>query len=298
MKKFKTATILTFTALLLTNSQGFCLSDEELEEHIASIGFGKIFDGNPETKIRNIFEKIDKYSEKGDIEKVQTFFDRSFINNDGFDYDTFFGAMKDSVNSYDKAKCKTEVKLVSVNGNYATVLTAETFKAQTKLADDVIQDTGDFSSYANIYYFLTKIDNKWKITSAVTMDEYAFVAYGSAKNVDMFLTAPSDIRAGKTYTATLKVNVPKNMFALGSLAAGDYLYPMKTDDPVFRSIKDEGTLERVLTATTSGRNQYVTATVGLTDAVVSEGKVNLKLTGSECVMRRVNVQNGAVNAAK
>lgn len=257
---------------------------------LSSVGFGKIFAADPDKEIRKIFKLSDKYADSYDVKKMKTLFDKSFVNNDGFDYEKFFNMFESAKNSYKEGIHETTVNSVTVNGNYATAFVSEKFNA-TALETFLEQTEGDckFSSYADIYYHLTKIDNKWKITAADTVSEYGILSCGAAQNIDMFIAAPNAVAANTKYTATLSVKAPQKVLTVASIQNDEMTFPLKESAPVFRPVDENGKLERVVTSCSSGKNELITSTLAFTSPVRENDKIVFRLNGSAVLMRRVNV---------
>ncbi len=58
--------------------------DEKTQSILDKIGFGKFVDSNSTKEIESFFKTFEKYTAKGDIEKLKTLYSDDFINNDGF----------------------------------------------------------------------------------------------------------------------------------------------------------------------------------------------------------------------
>ena len=93
----------------------------------------------------------------------------------------------------------------------------------------------------------------------------------------------------KEYTATLEFTPPAETLAIASIASDIVEYPQKPTQEVFRAMPDDNILERLFTSNTQNANEYIVASIGLTQTSVSDLSIKLSLTGFGYVIKRVNV---------
>lgn len=272
----------------------FGQTDNEVSENekIASVGFEKYFKKNSDEEIKEFFAAIDKYLESNNFKKLKTVFSKDFVNNDGFDYSLFLKSLKDGEDTYTNRKSDTKILGYNIMENYATVHVVENGEATSvkDSKDNLGKSTVIFQS--EVYYSLFKEDGKWKIISANTVNENFIILYGCAKSMYFSLNAPMNVKADSEYTATLSFH-PENGYAyISSISNEPIIYPVQKTKDIFKPVKPDGILERIFTANKSGYNEYVIASVGITTPEINgDNNVNIKLTGSAYVIRRVNVLN-------
>ena len=122
--------------------------------------------------------------------------------------------------------------------------------------------------------------------------------YGQAKDLNIQLTAPNEIEANKEYCATLEFVPPQNTIAIASIASDIVEYPQKPTQEVFRAMPEDNILERLFTSNTQNKNEYIVASIGLTQTAVCDLSLKLSLTGFGYTIKRVNVtpvKNGENN---
>jgi hypothetical protein len=148
---------------------------------------------------------------------------------------------------------------------------------------------GELKSVANTTYYLEKKDNKWKVVSDTVLDEMTSMLYGAAKDLDIKLSAPEKIEANKEYCATLEFIPPKETLAIASIASDIVEYPQKPTEEVFRALPEDHILERLFTSNNKNANEYIVASIGLTQTDRDYTGIKLSLTGFGYAIRRVNV---------
>ncbi|MGN0014071.1 MAG: nuclear transport factor 2 family protein, partial [Candidatus Gastranaerophilaceae bacterium] len=292
MKKLLINLVLTACCILPVANSVFAVENSEealINEKIASIGFGKIFVSDPQKEIETLFKKLDSYSLKKDLKNIRTYFSDDFVSNDGYDIDTYMKSVKNGFESYNARSVTTKILSIAVNDDFAVVHVCESGEAETTKPAAQIEGNGLVLSSADIYYFLKKEANKWKITSANVLDENCSILYGAAKNVYFSLNVPTQIKAGCEYTSSLSFAPMKDIFVMASLSKDPIVYPLPLAIDSFKSIKRDGILERIFTSNTDGYNEYAIASIGMTRADMLNSKIELKIIGSAYVIRRVNV---------
>ena len=303
MKKYKKILILLLL-LFFTISPSTMAKDDDtasIDERIASVGFGKIFAGDAKKDITNLFKKVDNYALNKNIKKIKEFYSEDFVNNDGFDFDTFFKSAKDSLNGCNYKVIETKIQSISVNDDYAVAHVIENSEGETLKPTDGIEGNGLVLSSSEIYYYLQKKNRKWVITSMSVIDESTSILYGTAKNVYFSLNVPTQVKSGSEYLATLSFAPMKDMLVTASLTAEPIKYPYAKQKEVFKTVKGDGILERYLTANSQNYNEYVVATIGISNPKLIAENFSMNLSGSAFVFRRVNVFNPKIqknNSAK
>ncbi len=265
-------------------------SDIEINEKLSSIGFGKLFAFDPQEQIRNLFKDYENCGNKHKIKQLKSFYSEKYVNSDGFSYDSYFDLVKQTWIMYPDIEYSFEVKNIVVNGDYATVQVYETAKGVAQEPSEYLEDKGQLESTGEYIYYLKKFGNQWKIISDSTVSEKTFLKYGDAKDVAFDVVAPGMIAAGEEYTVTFAVDAPKDRLLLGSITNEKITYPNERPKEVFRKIKENGMLERIVTANNEGYNEQAVVSVGITKTEVSDDKtLSVKVSGVAFLMTRVNV---------
>ena len=267
-----------------------CTLDEDTLDKISKIGFNKIFSQDPKLEIAEFFNKHTKYSTEHKLEKLDGLYSEGYINSDGFDKQTYLGMIKKTWDLYPVINYATTIKDITIDGSYAVVQVKETAIGETKDEFENIKEKGLIESNSYVFYFLQKQSKDWQITSSMVVSETTALKYGDAKNLNLSISSPSQVKEGEEYTALVSLDMPKQAFILASISNEPIVYPQKQPQEVFRNIKRDGVLERVFKANKKGYNEYAIASVGITKASVNDTKnININITGMAFLMSRVNV---------
>ncbi|MBQ2644912.1 nuclear transport factor 2 family protein [bacterium] len=292
IKKYFKNLFIIFIMFCTTSSISFSVEEDSvsIDEKIASVGFGKIFASEPQKEITNLFKKIDYYTEKQDLKKIREFYSDDFVNNDGFDIDTYMKSVKAGASIYCNIKIESKINSVSVNGNYAVVHVTENAEAETVKPTEGIDGSGLVIASADIYYYLQNNGRKWKIVSANVIDENHSILYGYAKNIYFSLNTPTQVKSNTEYTSSLTFAPIKDILVSASLASQPIVNPLPLIREPFKTVKNDGVLERIFTANTDGYNEYTIASICIAQPqMVSQENINFKINGAAFVIRRVNV---------
>lgn len=292
--KKKLFSLLAMTVVLTAFAQQPILADEtdevSVDDRIAAVGFGKVFSSDPQKEILNIFKKLDSYTEKQDLKKLKLLYSEDYVNNDGYDIDTYMKSVKNGFSSYKIKNLFTKVNNIAINDDYAVVHVTETGEAETLKPVEGIDGNGLIISTADVYYYLKRQNGKWKIASTNIMDETCSILYGAARSVYFSINVPSQVKSGSEYTISLAFAPMKEVFVAASLFSSPIIYPMNLPKTDFKAIKGDGVLERLVTANSDNYNEYAVATIGMTSPkMIADNQYELETTGSAIVMRRVNV---------
>src|SRR3989338_6482351 len=126
-----------------------------------------------------------------------------------------------------------------------------------------------------------------KITSDKTIFERGTIGYALGSELidqnKIKLTAPEQVSGGQQYTARLDFELPPDIKPVSAISKEVLIYPQIGGEDKFRLI-NEPKLERLIPSNRSGKNELITATVGLTG-----GALKPKLLGLVFLTRRVNV---------
>lgn len=227
-----------------------------------------------------------KYANRTNFTKFIETYDSKYKNSDGFNLEIYSNLIKDVWNTYDKIKYDIEIKNITIEGHKAKVNLTETSFANIEMTEVY---KGELKSFANTVYDLEKINGKWKVVSDTVLDETTSMLYGQAKGLDIKLSAPNQIEANKEYCATLEFTPPLKTLAIASIASDIVEYPQKPTKEVFRTLPEDNILERLFTSNNKNANEYIVASIGLTQTSVDDINIKLNLTGFGYTIKRVNV---------
>ena len=241
---------------------------------------------NDTREIRSLLNSQVRYANKTNFDKFIATFDKDYVNADGFNLDTYSQLVRDLWETYDNIEYEMTIKDISVKDDMATVSVTETAFAQIPAPHQL---DGVLTSEADSVYYLKKSNGDWKVTSDKVISETTSLLYGDAKDLNIKLTAPQEIQAGKEYTASLEFTPPDDVIAIASIASDKVEYPQKQAKEVYRKLPDDNILERIFVSNSDSVNEYVVASIGLTKADISDLSIKLSLTGFGYKIIRVNV---------
>ncbi len=241
-------------------------------------------------EIKIAFQKHYEYSSKYNLEGLKDLYADNYTNADGFSKEVYFKLVEKTWKSYPNIKYKLKLKNIEIAQNFAVVHVEENAIATTTAKNNDIKDIGTLDSFADSVYYLERIGGKWLIISDAVLFEQTNLKYGSARFASTSLSAPTQVKAGSQYTATLKITPPKDSFVVASIGRENITYPQSVAQEVFRKLPESNILERVFTANTKNINEYAVASYGITKAEIKNGKeLKIYVTGLGFVMYRVNV---------
>lgn len=246
----------------------------------------------PEKAVKNVILSQFKYANRGNFNKFISTFDSDYVNSDGFDLKIYSDLVKDIWSTYNNLHYSVKIKDVSVDEDTAVVNVTEYTTANLKLTENCL---GELDSQSESTYYLRKTNGKWKVFSDSVSDETTKMLYGEARNLDIKLTVPVIVDANEEYTASLEFITPNNMVAIASIAADKVEYPQPKTKEVFRAMPEDHILERLFTANNDNANEYVIASIGLTQTDICDLSIKMSLTGFGYVIKRVNVKQKKVD---
>lgn len=245
---------------------------------------------NPYDEIRRTFCTHLKYSNSYQLESLKTLYATKYINADGLNRDVYFDLVKKTWESYPDIKYKMDIRNIEINDNVAEVQIHEVAYANTNSKSGIVNENGVLESVSDGVYYLEKIDNQWLVTSDYILFEKTSLKYGSAKGLEINLSAPIQIPANTSYTTTLKITPPKDSFVIASIGHENITYPQSTAEEVFRKLPEDGILERMSKSNGKNLNEYAVASFGITKAEIQNGReLKIYVTGLGFIMNRVNV---------
>ena len=245
-------------------------------------------ENNYKKQITNLFAKQDEYAKKYDIEAIKSLYSDDFVDNDGYNKDVYFSLVQETWDTYPDITYATQIKNITLNGEYAVVETVETSVAT---ADDLDRALlGELHSKSNCRYHLQRFSNKWEITGEEVLDEFSTLKYGDARYVDMHIESPKVVGAGKQYTSKLKVDLPSDYVLMGSLTQEKIVNPAVKPEEVFKRLSSDQSLARVFVANEDNVNEYTVASVAIASTqAAGKDRVKVYMNGLAFVMSRVNI---------
>ena len=275
MKKFLPVLLL---CLLFTNP---CFASNKTNFSLSG------FINNDTRAIKSVLNSQVRYANRADFNHFINTYDKDYLNADGFDLETYSNIVKDIWNSYHNIKYGIKIKDIKFEDNNTAVVSI----TETSTADIPItaKMEGELKSTSNSIYYLKKTDGKWKVTSDAVMEETTSMMYGMAKSLDIKLTAPKEIPEKTEYTASLEFEVPEGVVAIASIAKDKVEYPQKQAEEVFRKMPEDNILERLFISNSDKKNEYIIASIGLTQADICDLSIKISLTGFGYQIIRVNV---------
>ena len=241
---------------------------------------------NDTREIKSLLNAQVRYANKTNFNKFISTFTDDYKNADGFDLDSYSKLVKDVWDTYDNIEYGVQIKDIAIKDDTAIVKVIETSFAYIPVSHKL---DGVLKSISDSVYYLKKEDDRWKVSSDEVLSENTSMLYGSAKDLDIKLTAPQKIEAGEEYTASLEFTPPENVIAIASIANDTVEYPQKQPKEVFRKFPEDNILERLFISNSDNKNEYVVASVGLTKADLEDLSIKLSLTGFGYKIVRVNV---------
>lgn len=244
----------------------------------------------PQEEVKRTMLSYLKYANNYNLEELKALYAPNYINSDGFNKDIYFDLIKKTWESYSDIKYKLDIKNIEVNSNNAMVQVNENAIATTDSKSGVVDEKGLLQSNSSTVYYLEKFGNTWLITSDYIVAEKTFLRYGSAKTIEVELSAPQQILADSPYTSTLKIVTPKDSLIIASIGRENITYPQNIAEEVFRKLPEGGMLERVFKSNNKNINEYAVASFGVTKAEIKNGtEIKIYVTGLGFAMSRVNV---------
>lgn len=285
----KRLSVLIMIALLFCSSASLPSQANIFSVQKARIEQNKIY-RSTYNDIKRVIQEQTELANKHNLDGLKMLYAKDFVNSDGFKNDIYFKLIKETWETYPDISYKTEIQNIEFTDNYGTVFVTETAVAAPKELIGDFEAIGELYSISKCVYFLEKQGNKWLISSEKIVDETSTLKYGDARYINMSLTTPKQIGAGKNYTSTLKVDAPKDCVVIASINKENIVYPQTKSEDAFRKLSDDNMLERFFTSNKDSVNEYTIASVGITRAEnYDEKHIRVYMGGLAFIMTRVNV---------
>ncbi|MBR1616565.1 hypothetical protein IJ670_00285 [bacterium] len=252
------------------------------------------FAQNDVKEIKNLIKKHNQALKAQNTKEIRTYYDKSYLNSDGFNLDELVELLEKSYKAYSDIKYKAKIDSINVYDNWAIARLSDTTNAfvYTDNKKNDKKKAGYLTSKSIYNAYLKKNDGQWKFFyDDITMEESA-LKYGVARGMKMCLDSPVLIENGKEYNLSLKLEKPTTIIALASLVNEEIKYPTPDFKEKFRKYPADGQLERIVKANKNGLDEYAIASVGLTQIGINkeQTKAQVKIVGIAYLMKRINMQ--------
>lgn len=247
-------------------------------------------DINNITEVQKINELLDNLENDWNLYKIDNlikYYADDFVNGDGLNIGSVKNLTVELWEAYPDIKTKSQDRTIRVYGEYATVESTDIFEGNSSMIRQEVGANGVLKAVSVGQVFLKKFGTVWKITSDKTIFERVSIGYAlGGELIDqnkIRLSAPEQVPGGQQYTARLDFELPPDIKPVAAISKEVLVYPQIAAEDKFRLI-NEPKLERLIPANKNGKNELITATVGLTG-----GALKPKLLGLAFLTRRVNV---------
>ena len=238
-------------------------------------------------KINELLDNLESDWNNHGIDRLIKYYADDFVNGDGLNIDSVKNLTTELWEAYPDIKTKSQERTVRVNGEYATVESTDIFEGNSSMIRQEVGASGVLKAVSVGQVFLKKFGSLWKVTSDKTIFERVSIGYALGSELieqnKIKLTAPEQVAGGQQYTARLDFELPNDVKPVAAISKEVLVYPQVAAEDKFRLI-NEPKLERLIPSNRSGKNELVTATVGLTG-----GALKPKLLGLVFLTRRVNI---------
>jgi ketosteroid isomerase-like protein len=238
-------------------------------------------------EIEKILRNIESDWNAHNLEAVMGYYSDEYMNNDGLDKKAVSALTQDFWKTYPDAKSTSDTKQIRLEGNFATVESRDVAVGTTAKEMPGIGTKGELQSISEGQLYMRKQGNVWKIIGDRIDYEKVKVAFGLARQLNATFSAPEQVKAGRSYSAKLELNLPAGLTAVGSITSTPLQYPQPQPEDFWRPMNepaaDHPLLERVMPANVKNRNELLMATVGITNSARNS------LMGIAFLTRRLNV---------
>ena len=278
--------LLLFTGLLCTNEAAFSFDSQSTAFSVNS----ENKDINNITEVQRISELLDGIENNWNehtFDRLLKDYSDDFVNGDGLNLESVQSLTKELWEAYPDIMTKSQERSIRVYGDYATAESVDVFHGTSLMAREEVGANGILKAVSVGEVFLKKFGPAWKITSDKTFFEKVSIGYALGNELieqnKIKLTAPEQVSGGQQYTAKLDFDLPSDIKPVAAITKEILVYPQLAAEDKFRLL-NEPKLERLIGANRTGRNELVTATIGLTG-----GAIKPKLLGLVFLTKRVNV---------
>lgn len=241
--------------------------------------------------IMSMIKKMQEASNNHDLTTVASFYSDDYLSGDNLDKDQVLDLIKDTWQTYPDINYTNDIKYVRFSDSWASLESYDQSKATTNKPSDITNDNGKMESESHSIIYLRKVGKEWKIVGDFTYYETATVKFGTAKNLDIKFSSPGQVKAGEMYSAKIITEVPVGAFTVGSITKEPVVFPNIKAKEKFRTINQSlGSLERVFESNENNLNEFVTATIGITELTEdNQARPTVQLKGICIIGNRINV---------
>ncbi len=273
----------------------------DLESPAFSLNADIVPHGNDEKKINDLLDSVESVWNNHDLSKLNSFYSDDFINGDGLSFDSIQNLTKDLWEAYPDVMSKSTNRHIRVFGEYATVDSTDLYEGNSSKIRDEVGTKGVLKAVSIGQLFLKKFGPKWKITSDKTLFEKVSIGYGQGIELidanKIRLNTPEQVPGAHQYTARLEFDLPKDIKPVASLSKEVLIYPQVNSEDKFR-LTNESKLEKWIISNNIGKNELITATIGLTGEALRPQLVGLVFLTKRVNIIPVNDENGEVSIIK
>ncbi|MEB3245622.1 MAG: hypothetical protein VKJ06_06530 [Vampirovibrionales bacterium] len=241
--------------------------------------------------IKALLKQVLTASNAHQIDALLSHYAPRFVSGDHLALKEVRSLIEETWKSYPNVSYTSKPLVIRVSGDWASVESLDTARAEIAATTETGGQSGELLSQSRGLLHLQRIGDKWTIVGDTTLYEAASIRYGSARDLNISLSAPEQVAEGAPYSAKLDAELKENTFAVATISKDPITYPQAQPEEKFRTISnDRQGLERVFEGNTAHRNELITATLGITS--VSQDKDNrpqVALTGLATMVRRVNL---------
>ena len=236
-----------------------------------------------------MFDDMFKAWNDHDIDKLFTFYSKTFVTGDGISLEDYKELTKSLWDAYPNIKIENQKRTIRSQDQYATVSGIDFFYGHSKEMNEELNAKGFLNAISQGQIFLRRYGKSWRIVSDRIHFELVTVYYGDAKkyldNHQIYFSSPEQVKAGDQYSATLYFILPENIKANATINKELIVKP-SSEEPLDESFQNisEHKLERLFLANSTNHNELVSATI-----VISKGIIEPKLEGVLYISKRINV---------
>ena len=262
----------------------------DIQSMLNHIGFNITSQKDDKADITKILDKQQDYANKKNYTKLKSLYTSTYANTDGIDIDSYIESLKKTADIHGKLKYQTIINSITINGDYATVEATDIADGITKNAYETIPGKGVLHSEAKSIYYFKKEDGYWKIDAEAALSEKSYLKYGSAIDIEFKIDAPECIKADTEYNVKVIADLADDRGMIASITTEEIQFPHQKAEEIFRTIKRNGELERVVTSNNKGKNEVAFASVAIAKAVLTkDSKIDFAVDGVAFISSRVNV---------
>lgn len=270
-----------FTSLLILNNFAF--------------GFDLKTNSN-NREIKTTLKKHNKIIASNKLNLINNFYDEEYKSADGFNLEEMKTMIENTKNSFKNIKHKTKINNICAYDNWALAQMSDTTKAKVYPNKKYKKKVGYLNGKSSFIVYLKKEDNSWKIIRDEILMEETSLKYGIANKINMDLKTPIFVEKNQDYDVSFNMEKTNDIIAIASLSREEVSYPAKETIEKFRTVGENGKLERVVKANNNGKDEYAIASVGFTKITLNEEETRARISilGMAYLMKRINMNDSLI----